>query len=205
MFDQVYAYSGSVTRTSENSEILGGEFSEINIPQMPQEALEAAQVRAQEIIAEAEASAEEIIIDSRKKAVEEAEAIIALTLTKASAALRVDLLEAEHGLTTIVEDAIHSMLGKIGEDQAIYLAVKQAITKYCDDRSVTIRAEKSTMERLQLVALGEGKRFGQLGATLKVDATVSRGRCILDTGDANYDISLGSQLDALSKALKSIA
>ncbi len=204
MFDISESYTGAMvpneTPTDGNSDpaIIAAQKK----PKTSEEILQYAREEAAEILEKAHEEAKELIAQKEKEIDDLAEKKLALKIDESFSALGEDLFSARAGISQIVEQSIHLMLGAIGSEKAFALAVHKATKIYLNNNSLKIHAHPDSANRLRLYNISAAGSKEATHYEIIDDPNLEPERCLLDTGEKQIEISLENQIQALKKSLE---
>jgi flagellar biosynthesis/type III secretory pathway protein FliH len=209
MFQGVQAYHGNVVGTPQELEAVAPQPDALYAH--GEDAGHEADTASQ-ILRYAREEAASIVEMARSTANDEKERILAeahaeadlITVNKAIdtvARLNLELWSSRIAMADVLEKALERIIGDIGQDNAAFLAVENALKDYRGEKSLKILASGHTADRLQLVAIGKKKDLTRMGIELVCDPCIEPGRCLLDTGAERVEIGLDAQLAALKKLI----
>jgi len=203
MFDITEAYSG--TMVPAEGSISSTENLAETAPSQPKtadEILQHAREEAADILEKAQAQADELLTKKKVKAEQEASRLIAEKINKSFTELGPELYSAKAGISEIVGQSIHLMLGAIGTEKAFALAVKKATHDYMKAVSLKVHAHPDSANRLRLYNISNPDKNNPAKYEIVDDTSLEPGRCILDTGEKRIEVSLEVQIQALKNSIE---
>jgi hypothetical protein len=188
--DELFTYAGRIIvaeETAEPAETVSGPFD-------AQTATPAqAHAEAAAIIAAALEEADEI--KSRKFAGMEMEfeRRLAERLTSVAREFNFGIAECGAILAEILSDALLDIVGNTRSPDLLMKAIVKASSKHTDKQSLTVLVSPDDHPRLEVLRLGipEVKSIRTVA-----DASIEKGRCVLNAGGKRYDVSLDAQINA---------
>ena len=188
--DELFTYAGRIIDSSaaeETAEAASGPF-DVQTATPAQ-----AHAQAAEIIAAAMEEAEDI--KARKLAgIElEFERRLAERLTSVAREFNFGIAECGAILAEILSDALIDIVGDTRSPELLIKAITKASAKHTDKQSLTVLVSLEDHPRLEVLRLGipEVKSIRTVA-----DASIEKGRCVLNAGGKRYDVSLDAQINA---------
>ncbi len=217
MFDVVECYTGGIHQPEPGSDVdpalvhNNAQKAPVNGDVVSHADGRHSQATPEFIIQNAYREAERIVLEAREQAEQDGENIIneaqtradeiaVQSVSNAAVEMGLDLWSSRYVLTDVVEKALTSMIGHVGENEACYRAVEVAIRQTCEDKSVTVLAENRTADRLRLVSLSNRDNPKSFVFDITTDDTLAPGRCVIKAGNKLLDVSIEAQISAIKKA-----
>lgn len=194
-----FTYSGRILVPGDNEH---GQFEDGN---QPFDALtatpEEAHAEAQSIIAAAMEEAEEIKARMLAGVDLEFERRLAERLTSAAREFNLGITECGSVLAEIVSDALSDILGDTRSPELLAKAVAKASARHIESASLTILVSPEDHPRLEVLRMGMP---AVKSVRMVADASISRGRCLLDAGGKRFEVSVDAQVRAFRQQARKL-
>ncbi len=194
-----FAYSGRILVPGEDEY---GQFDDEgnpfdNLTGTPEDA----HAEAQSIIAAAMDEAEEIKARMLAGVDLEFERRLAERLTSAAREFNFGIAECGSILAEIVSDALADIIGDTRSPELLAKAVAKASARHLESASLTILVSPEDHPRLEILRMGMPS-----GTSVRMvaDASIARGRCLLDAGGKRFEIGVDAQIRAFRQQARKL-
>jgi type III secretion protein L len=199
--DDFFSYAGRILPASDEAEAPAADGGRSMEKQGATPA--AAHAEAQSIIQAAISEAEEI----RKTALAgvdlEFERQLAERLTGAAREFNLGIAECGAILAEILNDALQEIIGDTKAPELLAKAIAAASARHGAGQSLTVMVSPEDYPRLEVLRLGIP---AVKSIRMVADASIARGRCLLEAGGKRFDVSVDAQINAFrQQAVKLVA
>ena len=145
--------------------------------------------------------------EEEKQAVLKANAQAEKTLADAGEAEKAYVQQAEEEITDIALHVVGKVLPQhfIDVPQVILPLVRKALLKIKDQNEVIVHVAPAHYDLVMMARMEfQGLLEGEASLTVKSDASLAPGDCVLESPNGNVDARLATQLDLIKKAVQDV-